>query len=256
MWTRHNSIPELDQLYEYMSDESGNEMPDRVSVDGTNIEDCDIDVVREMYHYTNGTVLELNGHIEDAIREYRETIKINPNEGFYHYNLGVALLKNDEYNEAYKSLTEALVIDPEDFEARCALADVHMAIGNNLLLGDRYEDAAAEFESAISIDPEYAEYHYCLGSALIKAIGSELSGMIPAEYISVESAIKEFRITLKIDPDHADARKCLGKALTLSRYEADKAEGIRILNELLVCDPLNEDLRNLLASYSSRSLEA
>lgn len=256
MWTRHNSIPDNEKQHSLISEESGKDLLEGASFDGRSIEECDIDTVREMYHYTNGTVLELNGHIEDAIREYRETIKINPREGFYHYNLGVALLKNDEYNEAFKSLTEALSIDPEDFEARCALADVHMALGNNLLIGGMYEDAAAEFESAISIDPEYAEYHYCLGCALIRAIGSELSGMIPVEYVSIESSIKELRTTLKLDPEHTEARKCLGKALTLSRSEQDRKEGLGILTELLASDPLNEDLRQLLASYMSGSIVA
>ena len=65
-----------------------------------------------MYHYTNGTFMELNGYLDDAIREYQEAISFNPQEGFYHYNLGVALLKNGQYNEAYKELSEALKLEP------------------------------------------------------------------------------------------------------------------------------------------------
>src|SRR5512147_2263585 len=122
-------------------------------------DDCGPDTVLEMYHYTNGTYLELNGFLEDAIYEFREAVGICPNDGFYRYTLGVALLKNGQYNEAYKELTEALRLEPDNFEARCALADVHCELGRNLELEGRIEAAAEEFRVAITLDHEYPDYH-------------------------------------------------------------------------------------------------
>ncbi len=72
--------------------------------------------------------------------------------GFYHYNLGVALLKNGQYNDAFKELSEALKLNPDNFEARCALADVHSELGRSLGLEGRTEEAIAEFREAIAIN--------------------------------------------------------------------------------------------------------
>ncbi len=47
---------------------------------GDCIDDCDTDTVLEMYHYTNGTFMELNGYLDDAIREYQDAISFNPHE--------------------------------------------------------------------------------------------------------------------------------------------------------------------------------
>jgi tetratricopeptide (TPR) repeat protein len=206
----------------------------------------DLGAVMEMYHYANGTVLELNGYIEDAIREYRETVQICPAEGFYHYNLGVALLKNSQYNEAFKELTDAVRMDPEDLEAKCALADVHSALGQSLEAEGRLSEAADEYREAIAIDPHYADYRVCLGRALIETV--KLSGAGPSDSGRLRSAIAELRTALRLDPECMEARLSLGIALTMAGSPRTVDEGIGLLNDLLRTDPLNDDARSCLDS--------
>lgn len=210
------------------------------------VDDCGPDTVLEMYHYTNGTFLELNGFLEDAIYEFREAVSISPTDGFYRYTLGVALLKNGQYNEAYKELTEALKIDPENFEARCALADVHGEIGRNLELEGRIEAAAEAFREAIAMDPEYPDYYASLGRVLLE-IEKESAVVTGATYREVfAEAIRNLRSALRLDPNCMDARLNLGMALTMYGSGHALDEGIMMLSSVIQADPYNDEARSCL----------
>jgi tetratricopeptide (TPR) repeat protein len=210
------------------------------------VDDCGSDTVLEMYHYTNGTFLELNGFLEDAIYEFREAISICPADGFYRYTLGVALLKNGQYNEAYKELIGALRLDPDNFEARCALADVHGEIGRNLEMESRFEAAAEEFREAISMDPEYPDYYACLGRVLLE-IGKN-STPAAMSNVTFAEAIKHLRSALRLDPNSMDARLSLGMALATKGTGRALDEGITMLSSVLQTDPFNDAARSCLDS--------
>jgi tetratricopeptide (TPR) repeat protein len=210
------------------------------------VDDCGPDTVLEMYHYTNGTFLELNGFLEDAIYEFREAVSISPTDGFYRYTLGVALLKNGQYNEAYKELTEALKLDPENFEARCALADVHGEIGRNLELEGRIEAAAEAFREAISLDPEFPDHHASLGRVLLE-IEKESAIIAGATcQVAFSEAICHLRSALKLDPNCMDARLNLGMALTMHGSGHALDEGIMMLSSVIQADPYNDEARSCL----------
>jgi tetratricopeptide (TPR) repeat protein len=213
-------------------------------------DDCGPDTVLEMYHYTNGTFLELNGLLEDAIYEFREAVSISPRDGFYRYTLGVALLKNGQYNEAYKELTEALRLDPGNFEARCALADVHGEIGRNLELEGRIESAAEEFREAISIDPEYPDYYASLGRVLLEISKRQASCAGATGRDVFVEAVLHLRSALRLDPNCMDARLNLGMALTMEGSGA-LDEGIMMLSSVLQSDPFNDAARSCL-DYASK----
>jgi tetratricopeptide (TPR) repeat protein len=209
-------------------------------------DDCSPDTVLEMYHYTNGTFLELNGFLEDAIYEFKEAVNISPADGFYRYTLGVALLKNGQYNEAYKELTEALKLDPDNFEARCALADVHSEIGRSLEMEGRIEAAAEEFREAISMDPEYPDYYASLGRVLLAISKSPVPVVGIVSRDALTDAIWHLRSALRLDPNCMDARLTLGMALTLKGSGHALDEGITMLSSVLQSDPFNDEARSCL----------
>ncbi|HMK47138.1 MAG TPA: tetratricopeptide repeat protein [Methanocella sp.] len=215
------------------------------------IEGRDPEIVLEMYHHSNGTILELNGLVEEAIKEYREVISLNPAEGFYHYNLGVALLKNNEYNDAYKELSEAIRMDPENLEACYALADVNYAIGNSLMLEGRFEEATGAFREAIAIDTGYASYHHGLGTALFemaRKIATGTSGSLLYE------AISEFRFANRLEPENRAVCINLGRALAMSSVQ-DFHDVVKMLQEILIEDPLDDEARSCLYTLQRRTVE-
>lgn len=247
MWTRDNSNPDDKQKSGLATADILGEMcgePNTLR----DLGECDLNTVLEMYHYTNGTILELNGFLDDAIREYREAISLNPSEGFYHYNLGVALLKNNEYNDSYKELCEAIKLNPDDYESRCALGDVYCAIGRSLQAGGRYLEAVESFREAIAIDSDYPDYHNGLGNVLLEMARSDTAG-VNEEYLT--SAISEFRAAMNIDPEGKEIQVNLGMALSLSLSESHRTEGIKLLNNVLIADPFNDDVRSCIDALTA-----
>lgn len=208
--------------------------------------ESELDNMLEYYHYTNATLLELNGFLEDAIHEYREVIKINPLEGFYRYNLGVALLKNDQYNEAYKELTEAIHLCPDDYEARYALADVHCAIGRNLELEGRLAEALESYEESITIDSQYPDYHLCKGRVLLEGARNQQQATGIVDTRALGEAEGALRAALAIDPQCDEAKLNLGMVLILGGSINCLDEGITALNDALKIDPLNDEARYCL----------
>jgi tetratricopeptide (TPR) repeat protein len=212
------------------------------------VDDFGPDTILEMYHYTNGTFLELNGFLEDAIYEFREAINICPADGFYRYTLGVALLKHGQYNAAYKELTEALKLDPDNFEARCALADVHGEIGRSLEMEGRHEDAVEEFREAISMDPESPDYYACLGRVLLALGENSVPAAGTTRNSALNEAIKHLRSALRLDPNSLDARLNLGMALARKGTGRALDEGITLLSSVVQIDPFNDAARSCLDS--------
>jgi tetratricopeptide (TPR) repeat protein len=244
MWLWENSIIDCERREAFASGPK-EESPVGLGA-ACEADDCDSDTVLEMYHYSNGTFLELNGYLEDAIYEFREAVSIRPADGFYRYSLGVALLKNGQYNEAFKELTEALRLDPDNFEAKCALADVHGEIGRNLEIEGRIEAAAEEFREAISMDPEYPDYYALLGRVLLEMGRSSASAAGTMGKDVFSEAIRHLRSALRLDPDCMDARLNLGRALTMEGSGRELDEGIYMLNSVLQNDPFNDEAKSCL----------
>ncbi|MBI5245276.1 MAG: SUMF1/EgtB/PvdO family nonheme iron enzyme [Elusimicrobia bacterium] len=64
-------------------------------------------------HFKKAAALYQGGRVEDAVREFREAIRIDPNVAEARCNLGVALAKLGKDDEAVAELEAALRIDPK-----------------------------------------------------------------------------------------------------------------------------------------------
>jgi len=156
-------------------------------------------------HNNFGVLLKDLKRYEEAEKEYREAIRIDPEYAIAHYNLGVLLKDLKRYKEAEKEWREAIRIDPE-------YAEAHNNLGNLLFELKRYKEAEKEYREAIRINPEYAEAHNNLGVLL-----KDLKRYKEAE--------KEWREAIKINPDLAEAHDNFGNLLyNLKRYEEAEKE--------------------------------
>ncbi|MFN3528042.1 MAG: tetratricopeptide repeat protein, partial [Candidatus Altarchaeaceae archaeon] len=172
----------------------------------------DISFPAEEIHLNLGLIFCYGKQYEEAEKEYREAIRINPYYAEAHNNLGILLAELKRYEEAEKEFREAIRINPN-------LAEVHNNLGILLVGLERYEEAEKEFREAIRINPNYAEAHNNLGILL-------------ANLERYEEAEKEFREAIRINPNLAEVHNNLGNLLKdLERYEeAEKEfrEAIRI----------------------------
>jgi tetratricopeptide (TPR) repeat protein len=103
-------------------------------------------------HYNLGVLLKDQGRYDEAVKEWRDTIRADPDDAAAHYNLGVLLKDQGRYDEAEKEYRDAIRADPD-------LAAAHSNLGSLLNDLERYDEAEEEYRDAIRADPDLAEPH-------------------------------------------------------------------------------------------------
>jgi tetratricopeptide (TPR) repeat protein len=92
---------------------------------------------------------------DEAITQWNEALRNNPNIAEIHHNLGRAYAHQGQIEEAVQSLTSALSIDPTLVEAYNKLGCVYYEQGN-------LEVAFASWRQALRIDPNFKEARHNL----------------------------------------------------------------------------------------------
>jgi tetratricopeptide (TPR) repeat protein len=96
-------------------------------------------------HFLNGLDLFLSGLYDEAIAEYREVIKIVPNDAYAHNFLAHALMGQGLIDEAIAEYRKAIEINPR-------YAYAHNNLGEALYKKGLREEAKEEWEKALKID--------------------------------------------------------------------------------------------------------
>jgi len=143
-------------------------------------------------HNNLGNALLQQGRTQAARVQFEQALKLS-SDVHVRSNLGNALLQMGRVSEAVEQYEHLLNIDPNDPNA-------HYNLGAALLQTDRVPEAIEQFEKALNIKPDYAEAHCDLGVALLQ-IGR------------ASESLEQFEQALKINPDYADAHYNLGNAL-------------------------------------------
>jgi tetratricopeptide (TPR) repeat protein len=153
--------------------------------------------------YNLGIVLERQGRIEDAIRQFRACLDRDPHYVAAAYNLGRLLHKTGRFEEAATAHRQALASDPRHVLSLVGLGEALRAVG-------RLDDARRAYVSATEVDGGNAYAWNGLGATLAQ-------GGRPAE------AEVAFRRALALEPQRPDIRTNLGWAL-LDQGKAREAE--------------------------------
>ena len=104
--------------------------------------------------FNRGNLFYNLNKFEEAEKEYREAIKINPDYADAHNNLGALLQNLKRYEEAEKEYREAIRINPN-------YADAHNNLGILLKKLKRYEEAAIFLKKAQQINPKFKSTELC-----------------------------------------------------------------------------------------------
>jgi tetratricopeptide (TPR) repeat protein/CheY-like chemotaxis protein len=87
-----------------------------------------------------GITLRKQGRWEDAIKEYRQALKISPTDGNLYYNIAMAHMEGRQLLDAYNFLTKALSLSPDIYKAGepvCLnIAAIYRKAGKNELAKD------------------------------------------------------------------------------------------------------------------------
>ncbi len=184
------------------------------------------------------------GQARDALRLYRDVLKIEPNQPEALNLGGVATFQLGNAKQGLKLLRAATAAHPD-------YVDAHNNLGNVLKALGKFGEAETAYRRALEIDPTYVDAHYNLGialeamSKLDKAeaayrLALELRPDIFAAWFNLANTLKAlgkldeaiaiYRRALEIRPDHADAHNNLGSTLReLERFDEAKAAYLRAL---------------------------
>jgi tetratricopeptide (TPR) repeat protein len=143
------------------------------------------------------TLAKLPGRLPDAIAHYEEALRLQPDFAEAHYNLGAAWSQvRGRGDDAIAEYEEALRLQPD-------YADAHNNLGGEWSkMPGRLNDAIAQFEEALRLQPDFAGAHNNLGVAWLK---------MPER---LNDAITQFEQALRLQPGYSEAHNNLGHALS------------------------------------------
>jgi len=105
----------------------------------------------DLAHYNLGNALKDQGKMEEALTEYRETVRIKPSSADAHNNLGIILeMHFKKYDEAVYHYRQALQFDPNN-------SGTHFNFGIALAKKGELKEAIEHFRQAIYLKPDYEE---------------------------------------------------------------------------------------------------
>ncbi len=164
-------------------------------------------------HLANALYGGGKGDVQGAIAEYREALRLNPNDRDAHYALGNALLKKDDLDGAIAEYREALRIDSGYWFARTGIAYVLERKGD-------VDGAVAEYRAILRRNPNNEMATITLGGML------ERKG-------DLDGATEEYREAVRLAPGHSLAHSNLAWALLrkgdVDAATAESREAIRLL---------------------------
>ena len=166
------------------------------------------------------------GKYPEAIADYTQAIKINPNDALAYNNRGLAYQNQEKYPEAIADYTQAIKLNPN---LALAYNNRGIAYSNQ----GKLDDAIADYNQAIKINPNDAEAYYNRGIAydnqgkFLKAIADynqaiKINPNLAYAYYNrglayykqgkIEQAIADFTQAIKINPNYAAAYNNRGLA--------------------------------------------
>jgi Flp pilus assembly protein TadD len=168
-------------------------------------------------HNSRGIELADRGWLEEAIREFKKAIELDPNSAHAHDNLATVFAEKGQYTEALTAYLTALKLEPDSATAHYNLAcflSVHGA-----------DFAIAEYKEAIALDPEYPDAHLNLGLSYL-------------ESDRVDDARRELKAAMELDPNDPAPRHELA---ALMMDEGDYRGAITLLKDVVKLEAKNFD---------------
>ena len=132
----------------------------------------------------------MKNNYEEAIENFKKSIKINPQRSECHYNLGNAYCSKDEFEKALESYIKAIEINPKYDVA-------FFNLGNILLLKNQFDKAMKYLEESVKISNN-DEWHNYIGKLYL-------------EKNDEENARRHFNKVLEKNPNELEAQESIKK---------------------------------------------
>ena len=141
---------------------------------------------RSIYaHYNLGNVYAGMGRLDEAITQYREAERVDPNDIDVLVNLGNSYVRTGRLDEAILKYEDVLKLKPDLVDAHNNLGVLYRRLG-------KYEEALSTLKRAVNLDPDNADIRNNLG-------------LVYSNLGRNGRAIEEFKNALRIKPSHRNA---------------------------------------------------
>lgn len=135
-------------------------------------------------HYSQGLAFAKQKKYAEAVKAFRQAIRIKPDDANAQYYLGLAYSRLGRYTEAILAYKQGIRLRPD-------FAKAHYGLGVAYGKSRRYTEAIAAFKQTIRIKPDDAKAHYGLGTAYFR-VGDK------------GSALDQYRILKDLDKERAN----------------------------------------------------
>lgn len=123
-------------------------------------------------HFRLGIIRQSEGKIDEALKEYRRSVELDPDYARSRLNLGELLAVSDNREEAEKQFRTAIRIDPDYPKA-------YLNLGTVLYRTDRREEGREALNRAVELDPAYGKAWLHL--AVLALLEGDTTGVAMAE---------------------------------------------------------------------------
>jgi len=96
-----------------------------------------------------GFELSRSGRLPEAVADFEQALRIDPDLAEAHNNLGFALEQTSKFAEAIEQYQQVLRLNPN-------IPETHNNLGDVLAQTGRFDEAIAQYEQALRIRPNYA----------------------------------------------------------------------------------------------------
>ncbi len=199
--------------------------------------------------FINGSVLELKGQLNDAINEYLEALKYDPQPGI-HFSLAKNYYKLNKLSSALQYSRNSVQLEPDNTEYLFLLASIYSAsrlddssiVTYERIIKKDSTNAAAYFQLAMLNEKNKPNSALAIYKKLIDLIGPEWNVLIRIIDLNdrlgnVDETISTFEDLVKLNPSDLRLQKVLIESY-LKTKKFDKAQ--KLADEALISFP--EDL--------------
>ncbi len=146
---------------------------------------------------------ERQGRPLEALKHYREAVRLTPRDAKPRTNLGLLLARQGDLPAAIEQHRAVIEIDP-------SLPIGHVNLGFALAAAGSHAEAAAKFRDALRLRTNDAGIHRALAESCLH-LGQ------------TEEAISQARVAIRLKPDSAEAFNTLGRAFAAQGHPSEAA---------------------------------
>ena len=146
-------------------------------------------------HQLLGEVYENIKNYENALKQYREALRLNPGAPGLHYAIGHTFWKMKRFDEAVPELERELALNPYHPSANYVLGHIYVHLGRH-----QAEKASRYLRRAVEAKPDFVEARMQWGKALSLLDDNE-------------RAVQELEIVAKQEPEDDSVHYLFGGAV-------------------------------------------